>query len=163
MRYSGSVLTDNSRSRRPQGLLRWPTYALGQLHGFARSRVDTALHEKGLSVRVYFVLACLAEYGEMFQQQVADRIAVDRSDLVKLIDQLEECKQVVRRPDTSDRRRHVLSLTPKGKRDLQRSERIIEHVTREVLSRLTLDERRTLHRLTLQALGEHTGIADSSQ
>ena len=154
---------DNSRSRRPQGLLRWPTYALGQLHGLTRSRVDTALNEKGLSVRAYFVLACLAEYGDMSQQQVADRIAMDRSDLAKLIDQLEQRSQVIRRPDAGDRRRHALSLTPKGKRDLQRSERIIEHVTSETLSRLTLDERRTLHRLTLQALGEPTGIADHPQ
>lgn len=143
-------------SERPRGLLRWPSYAVGQLHRVARSRLDSALAEKGLSVRTHAVLVCLDEYGELSQQQVADRVAIDRSDLVKLIDQLESLGQVVRSPDLTDRRRHVLSLTTKGKRAISQAEQIVERASDDIFANLTPQERQTLHRLTLQALGEHT-------
>jgi MarR family transcriptional regulator, lower aerobic nicotinate degradation pathway regulator len=142
--------------------LRWPTYALGQLHGVARSRIEAMLGEEGLSLRAHFVLVCLSEYGELSQQQVADRIAMDRSDLVKLIDHLEALDQVVRGRDTVDRRRHILSLTAKGRRALGRGEEIADRVTNDVLAGLSAEERSTLHRLTLKALGEPTDIADEA-
>jgi MarR family transcriptional regulator, lower aerobic nicotinate degradation pathway regulator len=144
---------------RPQ--LRWPTYLLGQLHRLGRDQVDAALAAEGLSLRSVLVLACLSEGGELSQQQVADRAGIDRSDMVKLIDQLEALGMVLRRPDPIDRRRHVLSLTPKGRRASRKSEQIVQQVTGRVLSRLTADERRTLHRLTLRALGEPEDTADA--
>lgn len=143
---------------RPQ--LRWPTYVLGQLHRLGRDQIDAALGAEGLSLRTVLVLACL-EDGEWSQQQVADRVAIDRSDMVKLIDQLEALGLVIRRPDPHDRRRHVLSLTAKGRRASQESEQTAQQVTDRVLSRLTADERRTLHRLTLRALGEPEDTADA--
>jgi MarR family transcriptional regulator, lower aerobic nicotinate degradation pathway regulator len=144
---------------RPQ--LRWPTYVLGQLHRLGREQVDAALGAEGLSLRSVLVLACLSEDGELSQQQVADRGGIDRSDMVKLIDQLEALGMVLRRPDPLDRRRHVLSLTAKGQRASRQSEQIVQQVTGRVLSRLTTDERHTLHRLTLRALGEPEDTADA--
>jgi MarR family transcriptional regulator, lower aerobic nicotinate degradation pathway regulator len=147
---------------RPPALLRWPTYALGQLHHLAKARIDAALSDADLSLRGHFVLACLDEYGELSQQQVADRIAMDRSDIVKLIDRLEALGQVVRQRDTVDRRRHVLTLTTTGAGAFRQGEQIIEQATGDILSRLTAHERQTLHRLTLQALGEPAAIADQA-
>jgi DNA-binding MarR family transcriptional regulator len=147
---------------RPPALLRWPTYALGQLHRLGKARIDADLSDAGLSLRGHFVLACLDEYGELSQQQVADRIAIDRSDIVKLIDHLEALGQVARRRDILDRRRHVLTLTPAGTRAFRQGEQIIEQATADILSRLTGQERQALHRLTLQALGEPGAIADQA-
>lgn len=154
------MTSDGNPLAHPEGLLRWPSYALGQLHRRARSQTEAALDAEGLSMRTHFVLVCLSEDGELSQQQVCDRVAVDRSDMVRLIDRLEAADQVIRGRDPADRRRHVLSLTPAGAMALQRGEQIIGRVTDEVLSSLTTDERRTLHRLTLRALGEPTDIAD---
>jgi DNA-binding MarR family transcriptional regulator len=112
---------------RPQ--LRWPTYVLGQLHRLGRDQIDAALGARGLSLRSVLVLACLSEDGEWSQQQVADRVAIDRSDMVKLIDQLEALGLVRRRPDPLDRRRHVLSLTAEGQRASRESEQIAQQVT----------------------------------
>lgn len=139
---------------RPRGLLRWPSYAVGQLHRAARARVDAALGEKGLSARGYGVLVCLDECGELSQQQVGDRVAIDRSDLVKLIDRLEALGQVQRRPDLADRRRHALSLTAEGIRALREADQILERLTAEIFATLSARERQTLHRLTLKALGQ---------
>lgn len=147
-------------SSRPWGLLRWPSYALGQLHRMAKARVDAALSGMGLSARSYAVLVCLGEYGELSQQQVGDRVAIDRSDLVKLIDQLEALGQVERRPDLVDRRRHVLSLTANGTRALREADQILEQLTGEIFANLSAGERQTLHRLTLKALGQPTARSE---
>jgi MarR family transcriptional regulator, lower aerobic nicotinate degradation pathway regulator len=141
-------------SSRPQGLLRYPSYAIGQLHRAAKARLDSALGGQGLSLRTHAVLVCLDEYGELSQQQVADYVGIDRSDLVKLIDQLEARGQVARRPDLADRRRHVLSLTPAGKRAIRQADQIIEQATEDIFGNLSAQELHTLHRLTLRALGE---------
>jgi DNA-binding MarR family transcriptional regulator len=151
---------EGSESQRPEGLLRWPTYALGQLHLVARARIDAALAAGGLSVRSHAVLVCLDEYGEVSQQYVADRVAIDRSDLVKVLDQLESLGQVQRRPDPRDRRRHVLTLTDAGRHAARTAEQSIGQATDEIFSALSAQERRTLHRLALRALGEPDRLAD---
>jgi DNA-binding MarR family transcriptional regulator len=139
---------------RPLRLLRWPTYAMGQLHRAACARMEAALAGEGLPLRTYHVLVCLDELGELSQQQVCDAIAADRSDMVRMIDRLEELGHVVRERDAVDRRRHLLRLTPSGHAALGRAEHVIARVTDEVLSGLSDAERRTLHLLTLRALGE---------
>lgn len=150
----------DGRIARPRGLLRWPTYAMAQLHRAANARLDAALAEEGLSLRTHQVLVCLDEFGELSQQQVCDAIVVDRSDMVRLLDRLEELGQVVRDRDVVDRRRHLLMLTPAGRAALRRGEQVIERITDEALSSLSETERRTLHRLTLRALGEPADVVD---
>jgi MarR family transcriptional regulator, lower aerobic nicotinate degradation pathway regulator len=139
----------------PQGLWRWPSYALGQLHRLATTRLDATLGEQDLSLRTYAVLACLDESGKLSQQQVADRVAIDRSDLVKLLDQLEALGHVMRRPDPDDRRRHILILTAAGTQAVRQAEQAVGQATDDVFANLTAEERHTLHRLTLRALGKH--------
>lgn len=146
---------------RPRSLLRWPTYCLGQLHAVARSRMEPAFAAAGLSLRTHFVLVCLEEFGELSQQQVSDRLKVDRSDMVGLVDELERRGEVVRRRDGSDRRRYILALTPAGRRSARRAEELIATITDEVLAALSESERRTLHQLTLRALGESVELAQA--
>ncbi|KOG91070.1 MarR family winged helix-turn-helix transcriptional regulator [Streptomyces varsoviensis] len=143
-------------SQRPQALLRWPTYAMGQLRRQGIRMLDEALQEEGLSTRDYYVLVCLTEKVKLAQQQVADRLGMDRSDLVKLLDRLEEAGKVTRQRDTEDRRRHVLTLTDKGRSAVARTEEISQRVTDQFLKRLTPEEQQTLHTLMLKALGEST-------
>ena len=109
------------------------------------------MHE---SLSTYYVLATLAEYGELSQQQVCDRIEMDRSDMVRLVDDLEARGKVVRARDHDDRRRYRLTLTPEGTNALHRCERALAAATDVVFANLAADERRTLHRLTLRALGD---------
>jgi len=152
------VLDQNHALPRPRQLLRWPTYALGQLARAAAVRMDAALAEEGLALRTHQVLACLAEFGEVSQQLVCDAIEVDRSDMVRLVDRLEQLGHVVRDRDAADRRRHRLRLTPAGVSALERGEQVIERVTDGLLANLSPPERRALHRLALRALGETTDL-----
>jgi DNA-binding MarR family transcriptional regulator len=137
---------------RPPALLRLPVFALSHLGRAARGAVRGAFSRAGLSGRAHFVLVCLHEYGELSQRELADLIAMDRSDLVKLLDTLERSGQVRRAVDPGDRRRHLLSITPAGVDTMRRGEAVMGEATDDLLHRLTPDERATLHGLILRAL-----------
>ena len=62
----------------------------------------------------YGVLATLAELGPASQGPLADRLCLDRSDLVTVLDELEARGLVLRTPDATDRRRKIVQLTPAG-------------------------------------------------
>jgi DNA-binding MarR family transcriptional regulator len=139
---------------RPRALLRWPTYLMGQLHRSGVGRMDEVLAGMGLSLRDYYVLVCVGESGPLSQQRVADRLGLDRSDLVKVLDRLETAGRVRRERDTEDRRRHVLTLTDDGRATVAKTEEVSSAVTDELLARLSPHEQQTLHRLLLKAFGE---------
>jgi DNA-binding MarR family transcriptional regulator len=140
--------------RRPRALLRWPTYLMGNLHRSGVARIDEALAGSGVALRDYYVLVCVGEFGPLAQQRVADRLGLDRSDLVKVLDRLEAAGRVRRERDTEDRRRHVLTLTEAGRAAVAQVDEVSAAVTGELLSELSLDEQETLHRLLLKAFGE---------
>ncbi|MEV4050188.1 MarR family transcriptional regulator [Amycolatopsis sp. NPDC049688] len=142
---------------RPRALLRWPTYLMGHLHRTGVSRIDAELAGSGVSLREFYVLVCIGESGPLSQQRVADRLGLDRSDLVKVLDRLEAAGWVLRERDTEDRRRHVLTLTGDGRATVGKVEEVSSEVTAELFGRLSPGERETLHRLLLKAFGEPSG------
>ena len=111
---------------------------------------------------MYQALVSLNEFGGLSQQQVSDLIGVDRSDMVRILDRLETAGFVVRERDAHDRRRHVLALTPAGRRAIVVGDRVVERVTAEVFADVPDAERLALHRLLLGALGEPVDIIDAS-
>lgn len=132
----------------PESLLRFPTYALGKLH--------KELHAGfGTSLRDHWVLAYLDERAEISQQVIADALAIDRSEVVRLIDSLEAQGLVTRVRDPHDRRRYQLTITTKGRKKTHETQQEIQAATEHVLRRLDPEERETLGRLARKALG-HT-------
>ncbi|MGW4341000.1 MarR family winged helix-turn-helix transcriptional regulator, partial [Rhodococcus koreensis] len=87
-------------------------------------------------------------------------LAVDRSDMVRLVDGLEKRGFVVRRKHAKDRRKQLLSLTEDGERAVARTEGLVDGATDTLFADLTVKERRTLHRLALRALGHPKEFAD---
>jgi MarR family transcriptional regulator, lower aerobic nicotinate degradation pathway regulator len=132
----------------------------GQLYRFVHARIEVRLGEVDQSLRTYYVLVSLSEESGISQQEVCDRIGMDRGDMVRLVDDLEARGQVKRTRDPKDRRRYRLSLTSRGQTARKRCDRILAPTTDEVFSELSSKERRTLHRLILRALGQPTAIAD---
>lgn len=75
------------------------------------------------------------------QQQVGNRLGVDRTTMVSLIDGLEGKGLVARRPDEADRRRNVIELTAAGRATLSRASRAGESAEGRLLA--GLDEAET--------------------
>ncbi|AYF78496.1 MarR family transcriptional regulator [Nocardia yunnanensis] len=130
----------------PSGLLRHPTYALGKLHKGIHAKLETPLRE-------HWVLTYLAERAEVSQQEMANAMEIDRSEVVRLIDSLEKAGLVTRTRDPEDRRKYRLAITAAGERLRAQTDIKILEATDVLLARLTPAERQTLHRLSLKALG----------
>ena len=141
-----------ARTGQPDGLLRIPVFAFGQLH----KGVHIANEE---SLRKYWVLVCLDENKNLSQQDLADVLSIDRSDVVRLIDGLEADGFVVRKRDKSDRRRYRLAITKAGRSDRRRLDILVRDSTDRALAALDEAERQTLHRLTLKALRRSEDLA----
>jgi DNA-binding MarR family transcriptional regulator len=136
--------------------LRSSTAFLLKRLGFAvKERAQDAFEPTGLTPYHHAVLSLLDEGMCAAQWMIADRLAYDRSQLVGLLDDLEERGLVQRKRDPSDRRRHLVSLTPAGKEALVELRAITKGVEKEFLAPLDAEERRTLHELLLRLAAYH--------
>src|ERR671934_1436309 len=113
------------------------------------------IEEEGFDVHHYSILAILGEGARETQATIADALALDPSRLVALLDSLEERGLIVRQRDPHDRRRHVVSITPAGKQQLQRLRAISKELEDEFLAPLDAEDRATFHELLLRLACEH--------
>ncbi len=117
--------------------------------GFKTKAIATA-EEAGFELYDYSVLALLAEGVRETQATIADALTLDPSRLVALLDSLEERGLVVRQRDPQDRRRHVVSITEQGTRELSRLRDALRQIEDEFFAPLDPESRKALHDLLLQ-------------
>jgi DNA-binding MarR family transcriptional regulator len=86
------------------------------------------------------------------QQDLADVMTMDPSNVVLVLNDLENRGHISRRRDPNDRRRHRMELTEAGADALQRAERAQRGVQEDILRALDADERATLWRLLSRAV-----------
>lgn len=79
-------------------------------------RFADALRPHKIAPREYGVLASIARQGPQSQQQIGERLGIDRTTMVNIIDDLEDADLVTRIRDRVDRRRYAITLSTKGER-----------------------------------------------
>lgn len=102
----------------PERLRALPSWLLAQAALEAARTVSEHLSAVGAHRSHYAVLAALEEFGPASQAALGRRCGIDRSDMVALLDTLAADGDVERRPDPSDRRRNIVTLTHRGARRL---------------------------------------------
>ena len=107
------------------------------------------LEEWGFDPYDYSVLAILAEGAREAQATLADTLGLDPSRVVAVLDSLERRELVERQRDPHDRRRHVVSITPSGKRQLSRLRTTMKELEDEFFAPLDAETRERLHELLL--------------
>lgn len=98
----------------PLSLLESPSFQLERLRRRTRDEVESALSKQSTSLREYWVLACLVDRAAASQSTLSETLAIDASDMVRLIDSLEARGWAKRERDPKDRRRQIVSSTKKG-------------------------------------------------
>jgi MarR family transcriptional regulator, lower aerobic nicotinate degradation pathway regulator len=134
----------------PRELIASTAFLLGRLGIAVKTQAMDEFEAEGFNPYHYSVLALLDEEPRERQATIADVLGVDRSQLVGLLDTLEEHELVERRRDPSDRRRHVVSLTAAGKRQLTRFRALAARIEEEFLAPLDAKDRDALHDLLVR-------------
>src|SRR2546421_2425885 len=142
-------------ARPPRELRSSTSHLLKRLGWAVKDRAIAAYEATGLSPYHHAVLAVLEEAPPETQAMIAEALGYDPSHLVGLLDELEERGLIERRRDPSDRRRHLVSLTPEGKRTLKRLRTIAKSVDAELFAPLDPEQRETLHALLVLLANHH--------
>jgi DNA-binding MarR family transcriptional regulator len=138
----------------PPSLLDLTTYLLAQIGRRARGRLAARLAERELRLWHLSVLAALADFGPHAQRELAKRLGIDASDLVRLLDELSRTGLVERTRSAADRRRMQVAITPAGRTTLAELHAEAAAVRDEALAPLSAAEREQLHGLLLRVFSE---------
>jgi DNA-binding MarR family transcriptional regulator len=130
-------------------------FLLARLGFGFKARALATLEADGFEAHHYSVLAILGEGARETQATIADALSVDPSRLVALLDSLESRHLVVRQRDPHDRRRHVVSITPAGERQLSRLREMVGEVEEEFFAPLDAGGRKALHDLLLRLCAQN--------
>ncbi|HLL91828.1 MAG TPA: MarR family winged helix-turn-helix transcriptional regulator [Solirubrobacteraceae bacterium] len=124
----------------------------------------------GMHMRHLMALSYVRDHDGGPQQELAEALCMDANNVVLLLNELEDLGFVTRRRDPSDRRRHLVELTPGGRTALASAEHAQETIEDDVLQALDSSERAILWQLLARALRgaepdratDHTAAAAAS-
>jgi DNA-binding MarR family transcriptional regulator len=139
----------------PEELVASVTFLLKRLGFAAKERGMAAYEAIGIHPYHYAILLVLDEGSRETQGAIADALGYDRGQLVGMLDELEDQGFVERKRDPSDRRRHIVRLTPDGKKILRRLRTLARQLEDEFLAPLSEEDRATLHALLLRLAEKH--------
>src|SRR3954471_12963456 len=128
-----------------------PGLLLALLGHEAMRRLRAAHTAHNLQPRQFQILGLLQDHSGLAQRDLMQETGVDPSILVTLLNPLEADGLVTRERDPGDRRRHLVTLTPAGKRHLDSAARA-QKETEDTLFASLDDEQREQLRDVLLAL-----------
>ena len=123
------------------------TWLISQVAARSHGLLTERLAAAGARGYHYRLLAALAEFGPSSQASLGRRTRMDRSDVVAAVGELAAEGLVERAADPADRRRNVVTLTPRGTVRLERLDQVLAAVQDELLAPLSGAERAELARL----------------
>ena len=126
---------------------------LEHLARVGRRAAETTMSPGGLRPRHLIALKLLSEDGPASQRGLTEALRLDPSNVVGLLNELEERDLITRRRDRSDRRRHIVEISPRGEEELCLTYTRLRLVEDELLSALSAEEKTTLYHLLVRAVG----------
>jgi DNA-binding MarR family transcriptional regulator len=142
--------TEAQTAAAPAGITqRWPTLLMIKLGRITMHRFTEALAPYGLRPRHLAALIELRDHGELSQQSLCGRLHVDPTNLVEILNELEDSGYATRRRDPEDRRRHRVEVSKKGLAVIDKVSATMDGVEDELLADFDGDDRAALERLLL--------------
>ena len=125
---------------------------IDHLARISRRAADAAMADGSLRPRHVIALTLLDEQGPMTQHAVGASLRLDPSNVVGLLNELEERGLISRRRDPADRRRHIVEVSATGADELTQTYAQLGLVEDELFKTLTCEQRSTLHELLASAV-----------
>jgi DNA-binding MarR family transcriptional regulator len=150
-------VTKDTRESTPPGIAtRWPTLLMIKLGRIVMHRFTEALEPYGLRPRHVAALIELRESGQLTQQSLCGQLHLDPTNLVGILNELEDRGYVRRTRDPEDRRRHIVEVTKKGLAVIDKVSEVMDRVEEELTEGFEPGEREELEVL-LTAIWERSG------
>src|SRR5436190_11129055 len=108
------VAMDTRQSTPPGIASRWPTLLMIKLGRITMHRFSEALEPFAIRPRHVAALIELRDRGELTQQALCGQLHLDPTNLVTILNELEQRGYATRRRDPEDRRRHLVEVSKKG-------------------------------------------------
>jgi DNA-binding MarR family transcriptional regulator len=157
-------VTTQTEVTAPAGITqRWPTLLMIKLGRITMHRFTEALAPHGLRPRHLAALIELRDHGEVSQQALCGRLHIDPTNLVEVLNELEDRGYASRRRDPEDRRRHRVEVSKRGLAVIDKVGAAMDVVEHELLADLTTGERAELERLLLSIWERAGGYEAYSQ
>src|SRR5947208_853225 len=162
-RHQGSVranvrrVSKDTRESTPPGIAkRWPTLLMIKLGRITMHRFTEALEPFGIRPRHVAALIELRDSGELSQQSLCGQLHLDPTNLVAILNELEERGFATRRRDPEDRRRHLVEVSKKGLAVIDKVSEVMDGVEEELLDGLEPAEREQFEGI-LTSIWERSG------
>jgi len=123
------------------------TILIARVARVVRQRLELTLAPLGLRQRHVVALSYLRGHGPTPQQTLAERLCMDASSTVCLLNDLEDNDLIVRQRDRADRRSALVELSAQGEAALREVDDAIQTVEDEILAGLNAEQRTLLHDL----------------
>jgi DNA-binding MarR family transcriptional regulator len=150
------VAKDTRKSSAPGIAKQWPTLLMIKLGRITMHRFTEALEPFGIRPRHVAALIELRDSGELPQQSLCGQLHLDPTNLVAILNELEEKGFATRRRDPEDRRRHLVEVSKKGTAVLEKVSEVMDGVEDDLLDGLEPAEREQLEGL-LTSIWERSG------
>src|SRR3954465_10185559 len=150
-------VTKNTKESAPPGIARrWPTLLMIKLGRITMHRFAEALEPFGIRPRHVAALIELRDRGEVTQQSLCGRLHLDPTNLVTILNELEERGYATRRRDPEDRRRHLVEVSKRGLAVIDKVSEAMDGVEEELLDGIDPGGRRELEGI-LTSIWEQSG------
>jgi DNA-binding MarR family transcriptional regulator len=150
-------VTKNTKYSTAPGIAkRWPTLLMIKLGRITTHRFTEALEPFGIRPRHMAALIELRDRGELTQQSLCGQLHLDPTNLVAILNELEERGYATRRRDPEDRRRHLVEVSKTGIAVIEKVSEVMDGVEDDLLDGLEPAEREQLEGL-LTSIWERSG------
>src|SRR3954449_961348 len=139
-----------------------PGLLLALLGHEAMHRLRAAHTAHNLKPRQFQILGLLQDHGGLAQSDLVQTMDMAPSMLVTLLNPLEADGLVARERDPADRRRHLVTLTPAGEKQLASASRAQKDTEEALFASLDNDQREQLRGLLLALSDGRAAEPDSA-
>ncbi len=146
------MMISKARSTPPRPTPPRSTVLIAHLARAINHRLEADLCPLGLRQRQLVALSYLRDHGPAPQQAMAEALSIDPSNVVILLNELEQAGLAIRRRDDVDRRRHIVEIAAAGEHALKEIGRVLDAIEDDVLGALDRGQRRDLNALLDTAL-----------